>query len=223
MITCEQVRFSYPAEAFQLRFDRFVVADGETVALVGPSGCGKTTLLNLISGILVPHEGKITVGGANVSELGVAARQRFRIETIGLVPQNFELLDYLTIRENILVPCRVSSSLRLTGEIAARCEDLAGRAGISAHLGKFPNQLSQGERQRAALCRGLVTSPRLILADEPTGNLDPENQDKIVSLLLGEAGRIGSSVVMITHDPSLLHRFNRVVDVMALRNGGGEV
>ncbi len=223
MISCEQVQFSYPAEAFQLCFEEFAVADGETVALIGPSGCGKTTLLNLISGILVPRAGQITVGGANVSALSVAARQRFRIETIGLVPQNFELLDYLTIRENILVPFRISSSLHLTGEIAARCEDLADRAGIASHLGRFPNQLSQGERQRAALCRGLVTSPRLILADEPTGNLDPENQDKIVSLLLGEAARIGSSVLMITHDPVLLHRFDRVVDILTLRNAGGDI
>ena len=222
MIFCEKIRFSYPAEAFQLRFERLAVSGGETVALIGPSGCGKTTLLNLISGILVPNEGRITVGGANVSALNVASRQRFRIETIGLVPQNFELLDYLTIRENILVPFRISSSLRLTGEIEARCEDLAERAGISSHLGKFPNQLSQGERQRAALCRGLVTSPLLILADEPTGNLDPENQDKIVSLLLGEAARIGSSVLMITHEPVLLPRFDWVIDVLSLRNAGGE-
>jgi putative ABC transport system ATP-binding protein len=225
MIACEKVRFSYPAEAFQLSVDAFSVEKGEAVALIGPSGCGKTTLMNLISGILTPGGGRVTVNGQVVSELAVAARQRFRLGTIGLVPQSFELLDYLTIRENILVPFRVSSQLRLTDEIVARCDDLATRAGIAAHLEKFPRQLSQGERQRAALCRGLVTSPPLLLADEPTGNLDPENQDKIVSLLLGEAARIGASVLMITHDPLLLPRFARVVDVMelrdTLRNEGG--
>jgi putative ABC transport system ATP-binding protein len=221
MIRCEKVRFSYPEEAFQLSLDDFFVEKGESVALIGPSGCGKTTLMNLISGILTPGSGRIVVNGIVVNDLTVAARQRFRLATIGLVPQNFELLDYLTIRENILVPFRVSSQLRLTGEIAARCDDLARRAGIAAHLDKFPRQLSQGERQRAALCRGLVTSPPLLLADEPTGNLDPENQDKIVSLLLGEAARIGASVLMITHDPLLLPRFGRVVDVMQLRSKGG--
>jgi putative ABC transport system ATP-binding protein len=102
-----------------------------------------------------------------------------------------------------------------------RCAELAGRVGISAHLAKVPGQLSQGERQRAALCRSLVTSPRLILADEPTGNLDPENQDRIVALLLEEARRIGATVLMITHDPLLLPRFDRVIDVMDLRKEAG--
>lgn len=221
MILCENLRFTYPAESFQLAIEAFSVEKGESVALIGPSGCGKTTLMNLLSGILSPDGGQVIVNGVVVNELPMAVRQRFRLGTIGLVPQNFELLDYLTIRENILVPCRVSSQLRLTGEIEARCGDLAERAGIAAHLDKFPRQLSQGERQRAALCRGLVTSPPLLLADEPTGNLDPENQDKIVSLLLGEAARIGASVLMITHDPVLLPRFDRVVEVMKLRQKGG--
>lgn len=221
MIRCKNLRFRYPTESFQLSLDEFFVGNGETVALIGPSGCGKTTLMNLISGILTPAEGEITVNGVLVSELAVAARQRFRLATVGLVPQNFELLEYLTIRENILVPFRVSSLLRFSGEIADRCEDLAERAGIATQLDKFPRQLSQGERQRAALCRGLVTSPPLVLADEPTGNLDPDNQDKIVSLLLGEAARIGASVLMITHDPLLLPRFGRVVEVMNLRHAGG--
>jgi putative ABC transport system ATP-binding protein len=221
MIKCENLRFTYPAESFQLAIETFSVEKGESVALIGPSGCGKTTLMNLVSGILTPEGGQVIVNGVVVTELPMAARQRFRLGTIGLVPQNFELLDYLTIRENILVPCRVSSQLRLTGEIESRCGDLAERAGIAAHLDKFPRQLSQGERQRAALCRGLVTSPPLLLADEPTGNLDPENQDKIVSLLLGEAARIGASVLMITHDPVLLPRFDRVVEVMKLRQKGG--
>lgn len=221
MIHCENLRFTYPAESFQLAIEAFSVEKGESVALIGPSGCGKTTLMNLLSGILSPDGGQVIVNGVVVNELPMAARQRFRLGTIGLVPQNFELLDYLTIRENILVPCRVGSQLRLTGEIEARCGDLAERAGIAAHLDKFPRQLSQGERQRAALCRGLVTSPPLLLADEPTGNLDPENQDKIVSLLLGEAARIGASALMITHDPVLLPRFDRVVEVMKLRQKGG--
>ena len=221
MILCENLRFTYPAESFQLAIEAFSVEKGESVALIGPSGCGKTTLMNLLSGILSPDGGQVIVNGVVVNELPMAARQRFRLGTIGLVPQNFELLDYLTIRENILVPCRVGSQLRLTGEIEARCGDLAERAGIAAHLDKFPRQLSQGERQRAALCRGLVTSPPLLLADEPTGNLDPENQDKIVSLLLGEAARIGASALMITHDPVLLPRFDRVVEVIKLRQKGG--
>lgn len=222
MIVCEKVRFSYPAESFELRLDQFLVEDGETVALVGPSGCGKTTLMNLISGILLPSSGRILVNGVNLSDLRLAERQRFRIGMIGLVPQSFELIDYLTVRENILLPFRISSELLLNPDAVSRCEDLADRAGIIGHLNKYPGQLSQGERQRAALCRGLVTSPKLILADEPTGNLDPWNQDKIVSLLLGEAERIRSSVLMITHDHSLLSRFGRVAYLSTLQEGRGE-
>jgi putative ABC transport system ATP-binding protein len=220
MIRCEQLRFAYPGDAFELRIDAFDVAVGEAVALVGPSGCGKTTLMNLISALLVPQSGSVVVDGVEVNRFPLAARQEFRLGKIGLVPQNFELLDYLTIRENILLPFRLGAGSGIDDWARARCDELATKSGIVAHLGKYPDQLSQGERQRAALCRGLVTAAPLILADEPTGNLDPENQDRIVSLLLDEARGIGSTVLMITHDPVLLPRFDRVVDVLALRKGG---
>jgi len=221
MIRIEQLRFAYPADAFALEIDRLEIGPGETVALVGPSGCGKTTLMNLISGILVPDAGAIRVDGVSLAEAGLAKRQAFRLGRIGLVPQNFELLDYLTVRENILLPFRLGSVGGAVRNREERAGELAGRAGIAAQLAKFPGQLSQGERQRAALCRGLVTSPRLLLADEPTGNLDPENQDRIVALLLEEARRIGATVLLITHDPVLLPRFDRVVDVMDLRKEAG--
>lgn len=220
MIRCEQLRFAYPGDAFELRIDAFTVAAGEAVALVGPSGCGKTTLMNLISALLVPQSGSVVVDGVEVQGFPLAARQQFRLGKIGLVPQNFELLDYLTIRENILLPFRLGAGSGIDDSARARCEELATKSGISAHLGRYPDQLSQGERQRAALCRGLVTAAPLILADEPTGNLDPENQDRIVTLLLDEARGIGATVLMITHDPVLLPRFDRVVDVLALRKGG---
>jgi len=220
MILCEQLRFAYPGDAFELRIDRFEAGAGEAVALIGPSGCGKTTLMNLISGILVPHSGRVSIEGTEVSRLSFPARQAFRLGRIGLVPQNFELLDYLTVRENILLPFRLGAGSGITADGRVRGEELAARSGIAAQLGRFPDQISQGERQRAALCRGLVTSPRLLLADEPTGNLDPENQDRIVSLLLDEAKAIGATVLMITHDPVLLPRFDRVVEVLELRKGG---
>ena len=220
MIRCQQLRFAYDGDAFELRIEAFAVAAGEAVALVGPSGCGKTTLMNLISALLVPASGSVVVDCVEVSRFPLAARQQFRLGTIGLVPQNFELLDYLTIRENILLPFRLGAGAGVDRRSRARCEELADKAGIATHLERYPEQLSQGERQRAALCRGLVTAAPLILADEPTGNLDPENQDRIVSLLLEEARGIGATVVMITHDPVLLPRFDRVVDVLALRKGG---
>ncbi len=222
MIELENVRFSYPRDSFELCIRHLAIAEGETVAFVGPSGCGKTTLMNLISGVFVPDSGSIRVAETQVSGLRPQERQTFRIRHIGLVPQNFELLDYLTVRENILVPFRISKANKAKEGILQRCEMLSASAGIDSHLDKYPSQLSQGERQRAALCRGLIVSPRLILADEPTGNLDPENQEKIVELLLSEAARIGSTVVMITHEPELLSRFSRVVNILELRKGSGQ-
>ncbi len=220
MICCEKIQFSYPGEAFQLSVDSFAVDHGEKVAIVGPSGCGKTTLLNLIAGILEPQSGSVITAGESIVEMKLQERQRFRIKKIGLVPQSFDLLDYLTVRDNIELPFRVSGELVMTDEVSVRSKELAERAGIQDHLGKYPAQLSTGERQRVSVCRSLIAGPRLILADEPTGNLDPENQDKIVSLLLEEAVRIDATVLMITHEPGLLGRFDRTVDVNELRGRG---
>mgnify|MGYP001798416219 CR=1 FL=1 len=220
MISCRNLQFRYRGEPFELRFEELDVASGETLALVGPSGCGKTTLMNLVSGVLVPDEGVIEVDGTSLGRLSEGQRQAFRLANLGMIPQSFELLDYLTVRDNILTPIRLSGRGRVTREETHRAEELAVRSGIASHLAKYPEQLSQGERQRVALCRGLVREPKVILADEPTGNLDPENQDAIVSLLLEEAERIAATVLMITHERELLSRFDGVLDVLALREGG---
>ncbi|MDF2375521.1 MAG: ABC transporter ATP-binding protein [Verrucomicrobiales bacterium] len=219
MISCQDLKFSYPGESFDLRVKSLAVEKGESVALVGPSGCGKTTLLNLIAGILLPGEGSVEVEDVRVNGMNLTQRQAFRLGNMGMVPQNFELLDYLTVAENILTPIRLSGRGIVQSEHRERLAELAGRTGMSDLLQKFPTGLSQGERQRTALCRGLVGNPALILADEPTGNLDPGNQDRIVSLLLEEARRLEASVLMITHEPGLLGRFDRVVDLVELRKG----
>jgi putative ABC transport system ATP-binding protein len=216
MIEARDIVFAYPSAPFRLHLSELVVSRGETIALVGPSGCGKTTLLQLLAGVEIPQSGSLKVAGGEWAALSRAARQAHRLGKIGLVPQNFELLDYLTVRENILLPCRLGSALGAAREREERCDSLAERSGIEGHLSKYPGQLSQGERQRAALCRGLIGQPQLILADEPTGNLDPENQDRIVGLLLEEAGLIDATVVMVTHEPGLLPRFDRALDLRDL-------
>ena len=218
MILCEDLQFRYEGDPFTLRVNRFSLEEKETVALIGPSGCGKTTFLNLLAGILQPESGQIRFMGKVLTEMGLPERQQFRREMIGMIPQNFELLDYLTLRENLMVPFWIGKSSREDRvEAAKRIEELAERTGISPLLEKYPTHVSQGERQRAALCRGVIRSPQWILADEPTGNLDTENQEKIVSLLLEEADRIGAGVIMITHEPTLQPRFDRVVDLLELR------
>ncbi len=216
MIKARDIVFAYPAAAFTLELPALEVAPGETVALVGPSGCGKTTLLQLLAGVEIPQSGFLTVAGLEWGGLSRAARQSHRLGKIGLVPQNFELLDYLTVRENILLPCRLGSALGAAREREDRCFSLAERAGIAGHLSKYPGQLSQGERQRAALCRGLIGQPGLILADEPTGNLDPANAAEVFRHLAAYQ-QAGGTVVVVTHGNDAAAHAGRTIQLVAGR------
>ena len=197
----------------------FSLEDGECVAIVGPSGSGKTTLLNLIAGILTPETGKIDVSGTEVSALSDAARRRFRASQIGFVFQDFALLDYLPVRQNILYPYRITPALTLDTAARERAEALANACGIGDKLDRHPSALSQGEQQRVAICRALVTQPKLILSDEATGNLDPSSKARILDLLFEQASEAGASVLAVTHDHELLPRFERVLDFAQFREG----
>jgi len=222
-IVLEDVRFRYPAsagEGFELRVDELEIAAGERVACIGPSGSGKTTLLGLIAGILVPHEGRVVVGGTEVSALGDARRRRVRIGNIGMVFQEFELLEYVSALENILVPIRVSAGRRVVAADRQRANGLAASLGVSHVLGRKPTRLSQGERQRIAICRCLVTDPGIIMGDEPTGNLDPATGETTLDLLFEQAASRGASVVIVTHNHGILDRFDRVIDVRSLHGDG---
>jgi putative ABC transport system ATP-binding protein len=212
VIELEGLDFSYGGNGFRLRVPEFTVAQGEQVALIGPSGCGKTTLLHLVAGILGTGAGRVRVGDTEVSALGDAARRDFRAARIGLVFQEFELLDYLDVVDNILLPYRIARALRPDREAKERAQALAESVGIGDKLRRFPAHLSQGERQRVAVCRALVTRPLLVLADEPTGNLDPANKERVLDLLLARAKESGATLLAVMHDHSLLGRFGRVVD-----------
>ena len=214
MIRVEDLDFAHPG-GFRLRVPRLAVDPGETVAVVGPSGTGKTTLLNLVAGILPSRSGRIEVAGEAVSAMPDRARRRLRARAVGFVFQDFALLDYLTARGNILYPYRIGAGLRLDRAARARAEALAGACGIAGLLDRRPGRLSQGERQRVALCRALVTEPGVVLADEPTGNLDPANKALILDLLFERTRAAGASLLAVTHDHELLSRFDRVVDLAA--------
>ena len=216
MISLSQLRFRYPGERFELRLGDLEIPAGQIAAIVGPSGCGKTTLLRLIAGILRTGSGTVKVGEQEVNRLDEKGARAFRIQNIGLVFQEFELLDYLTARENILLPYRVSDALSLAANTEERVEALVEQTGIPHLQDAYPRQLSQGERQRVAICRALITEPKLILADEPTGSLDPQNQQKIVDLLRQQAQAHEATLVMVTHDHSLLDRFERVINLPEL-------
>jgi putative ABC transport system ATP-binding protein len=211
MIRFDDVRFRYGRDGFALHVPNLVIGDEERLAIVGPSGCGKTTLLHLMAGIRLPVAGRINVDETEVSSLSDSARRRFRISSIGLVFQEFELLDYLTVRDNILLPYRIHPSLRWSKDVVERANSLAESVGLLDKLTRPIHQLSQGERQRVAICRALVTKPRYILADEPTGNLDPSLKSHILDILFDVAMRESTTLVMVTHDHSLLSRFGRVL------------
>ena len=212
MISLRNVRFRYPQGDFALDVPALQVGGGEQVAIIGPSGTGKTTLLNLIAGISRPSAGTITTNATDLSSLTDGQRRDFRLRSIGLVFQEFEVLEYLSVLDNILLPYRINASLFLGGDARARARRLAEEMGIGDKLGRLPQQLSQGERQRLAVCRALLTEPPILLADEPTGNLDPTKKVLVLDLLLEQATASGATLVAVTHDHDLLDRFDRVID-----------
>ncbi|MEM6305952.1 MAG: ABC transporter ATP-binding protein [Pseudomonadota bacterium] len=219
MIRARDLTFGYGGAGFCLQVSTFDLEDGERVAVVGPSGSGKTTLLNLIAGILRPDAGTLEVAGTDVASLSDAARRQFRASCIGFVFQDFELLDYLSARQNIFYPYRITPALTLDDAARERAETLAAACGIADKLDRHPAQLSQGEQQRVAICRALVTQPKLILSDEATGNLDPESKARILDLLFEQAAQAGAAVLAVTHDHELLPRFGRVLDFAQFRQG----
>ncbi len=212
IVKIDQLAFRYREGGFALRIGELEVEPGSTVAFVGPSGTGKTTLLHLIAGITLPQAGRIVVGDAEVSGMSSSARREFRIRNIGLVFQELELLEYLSVLDNMLLPYRISPALRLEPKVRDRAVALAGQVGIADKLRRFAPRLSQGEKQRVAVCRALLPQPRLLLADEPTGNLDPANKGRVLDILFAYARETGATLVTVTHDHDLLQRFDRVID-----------
>lgn len=217
MIAAENLCFSYPGADFVLNIPEFRVASGEKIAMVGPSGIGKTTLLKLIAGIARTEAGQLRVDGSALHALGEAARRDFRARRVGFVFQELELLDYLDVFDNIVHAYRVNTSLRLDREVRERAKRLVEEVGLAGKLKRMPRELSQGERQRTAVCRALLPEPGLILADEATGNLDPANKVRILDLLFRAAERRQASLLAVTHDHELLPRFDRVVDFRQLQ------
>jgi putative ABC transport system ATP-binding protein len=184
---------------------------GEVVAVVGPSGSGKSTLLYLLGGLDRPQEGSVRVDGVDWSQLAGDERARFRRRACGFVVQGFALLPQATAGENVELP------LLLDGVPPEERSTLVALAlenvGLDGHGGKLPDQLSGGEQQRVAIARALVVEPTVVLADEPTGNLDSENGLAITRLLVGQARELGAAVVLVTHDPSVAAHADRILEL----------
>jgi len=220
VIRIEKLDFAYPQGPFRLVIDELHIEPETSVAFIGPSGSGKTTLLHLAAGIITPANGRIVTGGHEVSALPEGARRDFRIRHVGLVFQEFELLEYLSVLDNVLLPYRISPALTLDRGARDRALELIRRVGIADKAGRLARRLSHGERQRVAICRAVLPQPRLLLADEPTGNLDPANKDTVLDILFEYARDTETTMVAVTHDHEILGRFDRVIDFKSF--GGGE-
>jgi putative ABC transport system ATP-binding protein len=212
VLSLSNIQFSYPVGGFSLAVPQLQVAAGESLAVIGPSGSGKTTLLNLIAGILQPDAGKVSLAGRELGLLDDRALRNLRLTRFGLIFQEFELLEYLDVLDNVLLPYRVGAELQLTAEVRRLAGQLLEQVGLAAKQKRYPQDLSQGERQRVALCRALLTRPALILADEPTGNLDPANKNVAMDFLFDYVREHDAALITVTHDHQLIERFDRVID-----------
>ena len=218
MIFLTNIKFQYPKSDFHLRIPELKVQQGRKVAIIGPSGSGKTTLLNLIAGVLKPTSGEIQVNEQDISRMEDASRRNFRAANIGLVFQEFELLEYLTVLDNILLPYRISPALHLDKQVRDRARQLACDLGIEDQLKRYTHQMSQGQRQRVAICRSLLPNPCLLLADEPTGNLDPVNKEHVLNILFECISKTKATLLAVTHDTNIVGQFDSVIDFEQFQN-----
>jgi putative ABC transport system ATP-binding protein len=210
LITARNLSFKVAGPAGEVNILRGVdldIAAGEAVGLVGPSGSGKTSLLMLLAGLERPTGGTLQVAGHDVPAMGEDALARFRRTHVGIVFQAFHLIPTMTALENVAVP------LEFAGRRDAfdRAASALGAVGLDHRLGHYPGQLSGGEQQRVALARATVAEPPLMLADEPTGNLDRATGAAVMDLLFGLRERLGTTLLLITHDPALAARCGRVI------------
>ncbi|MFM7135002.1 MAG: ABC transporter ATP-binding protein [Planctomycetota bacterium] len=220
LVTTTELEFRRPT-GFELRVPAVTLAPGASLAVRGPSGSGKSTFLALLSGELLPASGEVAVafGGATraLGALSESARRAYRARFVGQVFQTFELVASLDVLENALLPFRLHPALELDEAARARARELLARVGLADKSRRAIHALSHGERQRVAIARALVTRPSIVLADEPTGNLDPTLKQEIAALLVDETRAAGAALVVATHDESILGGFDRVLAIGGAR------
>jgi putative ABC transport system ATP-binding protein len=194
----------------------FAVTAGEAVAIVGASGSGKSTLLGLMAGLDLPSSGAVHLGGQDLAALDEDARAELRGRLLGFVFQSFQLLPALTALENTMLPLELAGR----GDARATAETMLARVGLAARLGHYPKHLSGGEQQRVALARAFAMRPQLLLADEPTGNLDAATGAQVIDLMFAMNSEAGTTLILVTHDEALAHRCGRTLRLNAGRLEG---
>ncbi|MFT3815839.1 MAG: ABC transporter ATP-binding protein [Acidovorax sp.] len=220
LLALQDLRFGWPGSAQAcLDIAEFHVAAGETVFLHGPSGCGKSTLLSLMAGVLLPRVGDVALLGTHWGALRPSARDRYRVDHLGYIFQQFNLLPYLTALDNVLLPCRFSArrrdaAVRHAGSPAAAAEHWLKGMGLDAATWQRPaNALSVGQQQRVAAARALIGQPELVIADEPTSALDEDRREVFLDLLLSACAAAGTALVLVSHDRRIAGRFARQVSL----------
>lgn len=218
-VRLQDVRFAYRGGATVLDIHRLDVAAGERLFLHGPSGSGKTTLLGLLAGVLTPTAGSVCVLGHDLGTMSGGARDRFRAEHLGYVFQLFNLIPYLSVVDNITLPCRLSAARRARlgdADPKSAAARLAHALDIDSLLDKPVTSLSVGQQQRVAVARALIGAPELVVCDEPTSALDADRRDRFLELLFASCDDAGSALVFVSHDLSLAPRFARTVELGTL-------
>jgi putative ABC transport system ATP-binding protein len=210
MIAVRGLAHRYGA-AEALRLPEWKVAQGERWLVLGPSGCGKTTLLHAVAGLIRPSEGRVEVAGQDLSSLSTSTLDRWRAGTIGIVLQALHLVKHLSVRDNL----RLAQYLARAPQDDARIADTLAALGIADKAARRPSELSQGEQQRVAIARGVVNHPKLLLADEPTANLDDAAAATVVDLLSEQAARHGATLVVATHDARVKGKFRERLELGA--------
>ncbi len=219
LLELNNVVFKYPSnDDFTLRFNRFKLEKGRHVFIQGHSGCGKTTFLNIVTGLLKPNQGQVRVLGEDITTFGRFECDRFRSDHFGIIFQMFNLIPYLSVVENIVLPCAFSQLRRenalmrestLEDEAARLCQELD----MDAYMTTPVKHLSIGQQQRVAIARAIIGQPDMIVADEPTSALDSDRRDQFMDILLEESNKYQITVLFVSHDRALQSRFDRVVDL----------
>ena len=213
ILQIRDLHFQYPASDFKIEISDIKITQGSKIAISGKSGSGKTTLIHLISGILKPQSGEILFYDKSITDMNDKEIRKHRISNIGFIFQEFELLEYLNVMDNLILPYKINKSLVLDAEIKDKAKEIANRIGIGNKLDQHPKQLSGGERQRLAIARALITSPPLIIADEPTGNLDEKTSNIVMDEITDQVSYTNSTLIMISHNNELISSFDETIDI----------
>lgn len=223
LLDIQQLEFAWPGQSQAvLAIDEFQIQAGERLFLRGPSGSGKSSLLALIGGLVQPDRGTLSCLGEELTTLSGPKRDRFRADHLGVIFQQFNLLPWLDLRSNVVLPCRFSKRRsQRAGDVNAAAEALLQAMGLESQLwSRRADQLSVGQQQRVAAARALIGQPELVLADEPTSALDSDRRDDFLNLLFAQCRQAGSALLFVSHDRDLAPHFDRQLDLATINHAG---